>query len=203
MQSKINQAIKYIIEEKLVAVPTDTYFALSANGLSARAIKKIYYAKGRDYSSPIPLLISSQDMAKDISKNLSDLFFKLTEKFWPGPLTVVVDANENIPEIVKSKSNKVGIRIPSHKVCLQIIKESNLPISGTSCNISGMEPSKNYNFIKKNYTKLIDFVLEVPCGIETAPSTVVEINNDSIKILRLGAIKKEAINKHLPEILIN
>ena len=178
MKSKINQAIKYIIDEKLVALPTDTYFALSANGLSTKAIEKIYYAKGRNYSSPIPLLISSQDMAMDISKNLSDLFFKITEKFWPGPLTVVVDANENVPEIVKSKSKKVGIRIPSHKVCLKIIEETNLPISGTSCNISGMEPSKNYKFINNNYSKLIDFVLEEPCGIETAPSTVMEINHN-------------------------
>ena len=98
MKSKINQAIKYIIDEKLVALPTDTFFALSANGLSTKAIEKIYYAKGRDYSSPIPLLISSQDMAMDISKNLSDLFFKITEKFWPGPLTVVVDANGDTTE---------------------------------------------------------------------------------------------------------
>tara|TARA_Y100000814_G_C12341508_1_gene404488 strand:+ start:1362 stop:1562 length:201 start_codon:yes stop_codon:yes gene_type:complete len=65
-----------------------------------------------------------------------------------------------------------------------------------------MEPSKNYKFINNNYSKLIDFVLEEPCGIETAPSTVVEINHNSIKILRPGAIKKEAIIKHLPEILI-
>ncbi|MBA32092.1 MAG: threonylcarbamoyl-AMP synthase [Chloroflexi bacterium] len=202
MNLKIKKAIENIIQGKLVAIPTDTYFALGANGLNPSAIKKIYEVKGRNYSSPIPLLISNQNMAENISKNLPDLFFKLAERFWPGPMTIVVDANDKVPFIVKSKSNKVGIRIPKHKVCLEVIKKTNFPLSGTSCNISGMNPSKSHDFINSNYTNLVDFVLEEPCGIETAPSTVLEIIDNSIKIIRYGAIKKEAIKKHLPDIFI-
>ncbi|MFL2664617.1 MAG: L-threonylcarbamoyladenylate synthase [Dehalococcoidia bacterium] len=202
MNIKIDKAIENIIQGNLVAIPTDTYFALSANGLNTKAIKKIYKVKGRNYSSPIPLLISSQNMAQNISNNLPDLFFDLTKKFWPGPLTIVVEANDKVPLIVKSESNKVGIRIPKHNVCLEIINKTNLPLSGTSCNISGMNPSKSYNFINSNYANLVDFTLEEPCGMETAPSTVLEIIDNTIKIIRSGAIKKEAIKKHLPEILI-
>lgn len=181
---KVGNAIR---EGKIVIFPTETVYAIGTNGLDYQAVKKLYDIKKRSYNHPINLLVSDIQMIENITMNITNLEYKLMEKFFPGPLTIILNKNEKIPNIVTSGSDKVGVRIPNDKIAQDLIKVAKVPMAAPSANISGKPSGTNIDDIKDEFED-IEYIIdggETKLGIE---STIVQVIEDEIHILRPGNI---------------
>ena len=191
--SSLNIAAAAIKQGSLVSFPTDTYFALGADGMNNRAVQHVFEVKGRNPGTPVPLLVSDLDMVTELTRSFSKILADLASRFWPGALTIVVPALGHVPESVTARTGTVGLRIPDHTLARQLIRLSGTPITGTSCNLTGQPPASNASDVDQQFGEKIDFCIDSSCGSNTAPSTVISYANGKLSILRLGAISIESI----------
>lgn len=189
-----------IKEGKIVIFPTETVYAIGTNGLDANAVKKLYDIKKRDYKNPINLLVNNINMIEKITQNITELEYKLMEKFFPGPFTIILNKKDIVPDIVTAGKNKVGVRVPDNKIALEIISKAGVPISAPSANISGRPSGTNFDDIKLDFVEDIDYIVdggECKIGLE---STIVEVIDNVLHILRPGAVTYDDILKITPNI---
>lgn len=195
-RNAINKAIEVIKKKGLVVMPTDTLYAISASALEKECIEKIYAVKGRNYNKPISIMFYSLSHAKKYVL-LNELALKLSKKFLPGPMTIVLPMKYNFPKKLTSGSMKVGIRIPNNEITLEIIKRCGFPLTTTSANISGNKNPNDVEGVIKQIGNKVDLILDGGKCKCSEPSTVVEVLNDSVKVLREGIISEKSIRKTL------
>jgi len=192
-KNSITKAINYLNNNKLVGVPTETVYGLSGNAYSNLAIKKIYSIKKRPKHNP--LIIHYYDIKKlSFDAHLDKVFFKLYQKFCPGPITFVLKkkAFSKVSKLATSNLKTIAVRFPKNKVIRNILKTTNFPLAIPSANkSSGISPVSAIDVIEEfgNKIKIILDGGNCKIGIE---STVVDLTS-SVKILRLGAISPEKI----------
>lgn len=179
----------------LIAYPTETFFALGCNPLNVDALQKIFNLKNRDINKPFPLIIKDKKMLDDLVTTISPLEEKLINTFWPGPLTIIFKAKENVPKTLTSDTHKIALRISSSPICEKLMAIINSPIISTSANIKGHVPAKTKEEVKEYFEQEIDFIIDSSPLKETEPSTIVEVIDDEINILRPGKIKEQEIFK--------
>ncbi|MBI2545401.1 MAG: threonylcarbamoyl-AMP synthase [Candidatus Aenigmarchaeota archaeon] len=194
-EEKLLKLASHILKnDGLVVYPTDTLYGLGANALSKEAIKKVYKVKGRDFKNPLSISFYSIDHAKKYV-HFNSTAMKLAKKFLPGPLTIVLPMKFNFPSQLTHGSGKVGIRIPDNKIILDLIKIAGFPITSTSANISGAIECSTAEQAANQIGKKVGLILDGGrCKIKK-PSTVVEILDEKIIVLREGAIKTKTILK--------
>lgn len=180
-------------EGELVAIPTETVYGLGANGLMPEAMDKIYMAKGRPSDNPLILHVADEESVRPLVKELNETAKKLMAAFWPGPFTMTLEKSELVPNRATGGLNKVALRCPDHALTRAIIKAAGVPIAAPSANISG-RPSPTsaegvYDDMKGKIAAIVD---DGPSrvGIE---STVVEVLDDEVIILRPGAVTAEML----------
>ena len=196
-QGDIELAAKYIKEGKVVAFPTETVYGLGADALNPMAVAKIFELKKRPSFDPLIVHISDISYIKKLTKNNDDRIYKLAERFWPGPLTIVMTKSEIVPDIVTSGLPTVGIRMPDNKIALELITKSETAIAAPSANLFGRVSPTTAQHVKKQL-KGVDFILDggkTKVGIE---STIITLNEEGFEILRYGLITKEEIKKVIP-----
>ncbi len=191
-----------IIDGELVIFPTDTVYGIGTNGINCSAIKKIYSAKNRNLNNPINLLVDSIDMIKSITTNITELEYKLIEAFLPGAFTIILPKNNLIPNIVTANSEFVGIRIPNNKIALDLIKYTNTPLATTSANISGKVSSTYISDILDEFSQSTAYILDNGISDIGLESTIVQVINNSVHILRLGSILPDDIKKVTPNVIL-
>lgn len=130
----IEHAAALIREGKLVAFPTETVYGLGANALDAVAVERIFAAKGRPHSSPLIVHVASVEMARELAAEWPDAAETLTQRYWPGPLTLVLPKRPHVPDIVTAGLATVGLRMPAHSVALDLIRTAGVPIAAPSAN---------------------------------------------------------------------
>ena len=187
----IGSAAKAIQNGSLVAFPTDTFFALGADGLNSDAVDLVFKIKGRNPGTPVPILVSDTSMAEMLANEISGPLATLAEVFWPGALTIVVPAVQLVPKVVTAGTGTVGLRVPDNDTAISLIKAAGTPITGTSCNLTGSDPIKEANIVEKIFGNKFFGSIGAPCGGSNAPSTVIsysETDGGIIKVLRHGAI---------------
>ncbi|WP_300341324.1 L-threonylcarbamoyladenylate synthase [Fusobacterium sp.] len=195
--------IKELLEEKeIVVYPTDTVYGVGGLITSEEAIKKIYQAKERSYSSPIIALVSSVDKVEEIAyineKN-RDLIERLIERFWPGGLTIILKKREFVPDILTAKGDTIGIRMPNLDIALKIIESVGGVLPTTSANISGETTPRSYDEVSERFRERVGILIDggkSPLGEE---STIIDMSNEP-KIVRVGAIPVEEIEKVIGKI---
>src|SRR5690348_9693658 len=131
---ELRRAGKLLRDGGLVAFPTETVYGLGANALDADAVRKIYIAKGRPTTSPLIVHVDGVEMARSLTAEWPDAATRLAENFWPGPLTLVLPKKPHVPDIVTAGLPTVGIRVPSHPIALELIREAGVPIAAPSAN---------------------------------------------------------------------
>lgn len=187
---------KFIKMDNLIIYPTDTVYGIGARIDSQNALEKIYKAKSRDFSSPLIALISHKENIYKIARVTpakKEKLEKLVEKFWPGGLTIILKKKENVPGIMVSYGETVGIRMPDHEVALKIIESAGGVFPTTSANISGEHTPKSYEELSDKMKSKADIIIDgkqCPVGTE---STIIDLSNRKIKVLRVGAISVEEI----------
>lgn len=196
----IRTAAKYILNNQLVAFPTETVYGLGANALDNDAVNKIFVAKGRPADNPLIVHISNKrQLLEIVEQSISEAANKLIDTFWPGPLTLIFRKKEKIPAVTTADLSTVAVRMPSHPVALALIEATELALAAPSANSSGFpSPTKAvhvYNDLNGKIPLIIDGGI---CNIGVE-STVVEIKENKIEILRPGAVTKEMISEVLKD----
>lgn len=187
----------------LVAFPTETVYGLGGNALDKDASHKIYAAKGRPSDNPLIVHIAEFGEIDDVAVDISDNARKIMEKFWPGPLTVVLNKSQKVPYETTGGLDTVAVRMPEHKVARALIKEAGVPIAAPSANISGRPSPTVAKHVIEDMSDRIEMIIDggqVGIGIE---STIVDMTGDVPMILRPGYITKAMIEEVLGEVKVD
>ena len=193
----IEKGAQIIKDGGLVAFPTETVYGLGANGLDAEAAGKIYTAKGRPSDNPMILHIAEKEELLKLTDSLTEDMKILMEKFWPGPLTMVVPAKPIVPKVTTGGLNTVAVRMPVNQVALALIKASGVPLAAPSANASGKPSPTTGLHVMDDLNGRIDAVImgdTCSIGIE---STVVDMTGDVPMILRPGKLTAEDLSEAL------
>ena len=179
----------------LVLFPTETVYGIGANGLDSNAVEKIFIAKGRAQDNPLILHVSNIDMINKIAKNISPLENKLIDEFFPGPLTIVLDKKDIVPNVVSANLDTVGVRMPANKIARDLIDLAGVPVAAPSANISGRPSGTNIEDIFDELNDKVDYIInggDTNIGLE---STVIRVIDEKIHILRPGKITYDDLSK--------
>ena len=181
-----------------VVLPTETVYGLFAKALDKKAVDHVYQLKRRPRDKALNLNVASLDDILNFSKNQPPYLQKLVDSFLPGPLTIILEANDKVPYWVNSDLNTVGFRMPSHPITLELIRECG-PLIGPSANISGCESGVNFKRILEDFDQEI-LGLEDDSYLTGHDSTILDLTGKKVKILRQGSITQEDILTKIPEI---
>lgn len=194
----LDHATRMILSGRVVAVPTDTFYGLSADPLNLSAVNEIFRIKRRSADRPLPLLVDSLEMAADLAHKPPALFYKLADRFWPGALTVVVPAASKIPLKVTANTGKVGLRWPNAPLIVGLIVAVGGPLTGTSANLHEYPPCVTAEEVDQQIGESVPLILDGGTTAGENASTVVEVEESgSLRILRSGAIPAEDLKEFL------
>ncbi len=186
---------------ELVAIPTETVYGLGANGLDEEAIQGIYKAKGRPSDNPLILHIPNEDSMVPLVTHLPETAKKLIQAFWPGPLTITLPKSDLVPFTVTGGLPNVALRCPDHDLCRDILLEAGVPIAAPSANVSGRPSPTTADAVYHDMNGKIPYIVDAgPCTIGVE-STVVEVGDDSVTILRPGGITADMLKRIVPTVM--
>lgn len=170
-----------------IAFPTETVYGIGADAFNEDAVRKVFELKQRPLSNPLSLHIADIEQLSDLVEEIPDIAQELIEKYWPGPLTLIFKKSDKVPNIVTAGKDTVGIRLPDHDICRELIRQSGTVIVGTSANISGQPPCTDYQTTHKLFPQT-PIVNGGECKHKEA-STIIDVSKDTTKILRQGSIQ--------------
>ena len=196
-------AAKIIKSGGLVAIPTETVYGLGANGLDEKAVAKIFEAKGRPQDNPLILHISGPEQIELYCHHIPQAAYDLAEKFWPGPLTMVLPARKCVPRRTTGGLDTVAVRCPDNGVTREIIRLSGVPVAAPSANISGKPSTTTAEHVRHDHDGKIDAIVDGgPCrvGVE---STIVDLTEERPRLLRPGGITPEQLIEVLGDLVVD
>ena len=177
----------------VIGYPTDTIYGLGADINNVLAVEKVFQLKKRQKNKPILILAAWLEQVQALTESFPEQAKILASYFWPGPLTLVLPAASQINPLITGNVGTIGVRIPSHRISLELIRRSGVPITSTSANISGTPNPTNAEDVIKTFGDKLDAVIDSGPSPTSLPSTVVSVAASEIKIIREGAIAKEKI----------
>ena len=202
-KEKIEKAAKLLREGKLVGIPTETVYGLGANALDEEAVKSVFVAKGRPQDNPLIVHISEFDEIYSLVKEVPEKAKELADKYWPGPLTIILEKDEKIPSVVSGGLDTVAIRLPSHPITREIIRQAGVPVAAPSANLSGSPSPTNAKYVYDDMNGRIPLIVDggdCSVGVE---STVITLVSEKPKLLRPGGITPKQLEDVLGEIEID
>ena len=182
----ITQALAVLRRNGVVAFPTDTVYGVGALAFQPEGIERLFAVKDRPKSLAIPVLIASVDDLEAVSPDPGETALKLGERFWPGPLTLVVPRHPDLPAEL-SQSLTIGVRVPDHPIALAVLREAG-PLAVTSANRSGGENTYTAEEVFAQLGGRVDLIVDGGTTPGSVPSTVVDLTGDEVEILRQGPI---------------
>lgn len=192
--SMIRQAARLIQKGEIVAFPTETVYGLGADALNPLAVKKVFEAKGRPADNPLIIHIHDKKDLKKLARDIPEITEKITEKFWPGPLTVVLKKSKIVPKITTGGLDTVAVRMPKNKIASLLIKESGVPLAAPSANFFGRPSPTLAKHVSEDLSGRISMILDggkTRIGIE---STVIDLTSKTPMLLRPGGVTLEQID---------
>ncbi len=187
----------------LVAIPTETVYGLAANALDAKAVKKIFVAKGRPNDNPLIVHVSSLEEIPPLVEAVDERLYPLAEKFWPGPLTVIMKKSPAVPDAVSPNLDTVAIRMPSHPDAREIIRLSGVPLAAPSANASGKPSPTSVSHVVDDLDGKIDAVVDGGICSVGVESTVITLATEPPTLLRPGGVTVEELESVLGKIAIS
>lgn len=193
----LEYATRLILAGKVVAIPTDTFYGLAADPFNLAAVSEVYRIKGRTTDRPLPLLVNSIDQAADLVHDPPEVFFRLAEKFWPGPLTIVVAATRRIPLKVTGNTGRVGVRWPEASLALALITACDRPLTGTSANFTKHPACSTAEEVARQIGDAVPLILDGGTTPGELASTVVTLQGERARILRPGGVPESELKEFL------
>src|SRR5262250_37121 len=193
--SLIRYAAEQLRAGQVLGMPTDTFYVLAADPLNLRAVERVYEIKSRSRHKPLSLLIESTDQAEDLAKPLPEEFYQLARRFWPGPLTMIVQAASRLPLKVTANTGNVALRVPSAKIPLAVIQAAGIPITATSANLSGASECTTAEQVRDKLQDRIPIIVDGGTSPREVASTIIDLSNgDDWRVIREGAIPTQEIS---------
>ncbi len=191
----VKRAAKLLRDGGLVAMPTETVYGLAANALNSRAVLSIFEAKKRPGFDPLIVHIGSLEQVAEVAIDYPRKAQKLTEHYWPGPLTIVLKKRDIIPDIVTSGLDTVGVRMPRHPLTLQLLQDVGFPLAAPSANPFGYVSPTTARHVADQLGDRIDYILDGgPCAVGVE-STIVSFTEHKPKVLRAGGLSLSEIRR--------
>lgn len=199
--SKIEEAVAALRCQEVIVFPTETLYGLGADALDPTAVEQVYNLKGRDPTVPIPVIVADRAMLDSLTTDLTSLLAeRLIAAFWPGPLTLVLQGRKELPAQLKNRTGGVGVRISSQPIATELVRKLGRPLTATSANPSGQPPARTIAEAKSYFTGKINvFVDGGPLGAQIG-STVVEVVDDKLRMIREGEISRQTLEQELGEV---
>lgn len=185
---------------ELVIFPTETVYGLAADALDEAAVRKVIAAKGREDRQPLPVQVADVDDLRRVAEFVPENARFLVDRYWPGPLTLVLPRSADIPDVVTAGRKTIGVRIPNHPVALALLRELRSPIIATSANLSGDEPALTAEEAVCAVGHAVSVVLDAGKSDLQVASTVVDVSTVPPKLLRQGTINAAEIRDILGEL---
>ena len=195
----IEEAGKVIRNGGTVAFPTETVYGLGANALDDEAVKKIFIAKGRPQDNPLIIHVSTKEIS-GLVKDVPEVAQKIIDKFWPGPLTVILEKKDIIPNVTSANLNTIGIRMPNSEIALKLIELAERPIAAPSANISGRPSPTEVERCVEDLNGRVDYIIGGESSDIGVESTIVDCTVNPPLVLRPGGITLEMLKEINPEI---
>lgn len=194
---KIKIIAEILKKEGVMAYPTDTFYGLGADCFSKNAIRRIYQLKGRKPSKPLSIVISDIEMMREVAIEIPHVFGQIADKFWPGPLTIVLKASDKFPADFLGAGASIGIRLPDLPWLRKLVGETGIPITATSANISGEREVARIEEVRETFYGKVDLIVDGGKTRGNLPSTVIDLTSEDPKILREGAIPRSQLREYL------
>ena len=187
----------------LVAIPTETVYGLGANGLDEQAVARIFEAKGRPQDNPLILHIAGPEQIETFAHHIPQAAYDLAEKFWPGPLTLILPARDFIPRRTTGGLETVGLRCPDCDITREIIRLSGVPVAAPSANISGKPSTTTAAHVLHDHDGKIDMIVDGGSCRVGVESTIVDLTEQRPRLLRPGGIGPEQLLEVLGDLVVD
>jgi L-threonylcarbamoyladenylate synthase len=191
----VAQVVRALQSGDVVALPTDTFYGLAVDPVNLHAVDRIYDLKSRARHKPLSLLIADVPQAYELARNIDSAFDRLAERFWPGPLTLIVKAGSKLPLRVTANTGNVALRVPEAAICRAVVAELGLPITATSANLRGRAECTYANCVREQFGDKLPLIVDGGPTARSVPTTIVDLSGggNSWMILREGAIPTHEI----------
>lgn len=196
----IDAAAKLLKQDDVVVIPTDTIYGLAGNAFSESGIAKIFSVKSRSREKPLIVYVESFEHLHTIVSHLPESASEALSHLWPGALSVILNKNEKIPDIVTSRKKTIAVRIPDHTLCLELLKRVGCPIAVTSANISKMPTHKTAPEVAEQLADRVSLVLDGGPSHEQIPSTLMDYTQSPPLLLRNGVLPFEYLKHFIPDL---
>ena len=194
----LNQAVQLLRDGGVVAFPTDTVYGVGVDPLQPKAVRKLYRIKGRPEDKPIAILLGSIEDVARVAQTPSRTFSRLAERFWPGGLTLIVEARDLPPEITAGGST-VGVRMPDHPLTLELLRGFGGPIATTSANRSGEIPATSAEDVDAQLGNLVNLIVDGGDTFTKVASTVLDLSVSPPEVRRHGGIPEALLMECLKD----
>ncbi len=191
----VERVVRALRAGQVVAIPTDTFYGLAVDPVNLWAVDRIYEMKTRSRHKPLSLLISDVSQAFELARGIDGAFDRLSERFWPGPLTIIVKAGSRLPLRVTANTGNVALRVPEAAIPRAIVKELGLPITATSANLQGLPECTYANCVREQLGSDLPLIVDGGPTARSTATTIVDLSGggNSWMILREGAIPTHEI----------
>ena len=196
---RLEEAVGILASGAVVAFPTETLYGLGADAFDPRALARVNAMKGKPAGAPILLLLADAAQVPLVARETPPLFDELARSFWPGPLTVVVPAAPEVPEVVTGGLGTVALRVPGLALPRRLARLLGRPISGVSANRHGEPPCRGAAEVVRVFGDEVDLVLDGGSTAAGTPSTIVDLCGATPRILREGLVPESALRSFLPD----
>ena len=199
----VERAAAILARGGLLGIPTETVYGLGANGLDPEAVTHIFEAKGRPQDNPLILHVPSAEWLARYCADIPAAAYTLAERFWPGPLTMILRRKPVVPDVVTAGLNTVGMRCPAHPVCRAIIAAAGVPVAAPSGNTSGRPSPTNMADMLEDMDGKIDGIVDGgPCSVGVE-STIIDLTEQPPRLLRPGGVTLEELRDALGEVAVD
>jgi L-threonylcarbamoyladenylate synthase len=195
-------AREVLVQDGIVAIPTETVYGLAGNAFSEKAIKQIFRLKNRPFFNPLILHIKSMECLPSVAKEIPEAAFKLASSFWPGALTLVLKKQAHISDLVTSGMNTVAVRVPNHPVAMKLLEQLDFPLAAPSANPFGSISPTSAQHVKHYFEETLSIVLDGGACEKGIESTIIGFENDEPVLYRHGAVSIEEIEMVIGKIKI-
>ncbi len=189
---QIGEAARVLADGGVVAYPTDTVYGLGADIFNPEAIDRVFEIKGRPADTPLPVLLSGVEQLAAVVDSPPNAAHELASRFWPGGLTLVMRTSLSLPAALL-REGRVAVRVPDDPMCRRLIERLGRPITGTSANKTGRPAATTADEVRAQLGDTVDYILDAGHSGGGHPSTVVEVDEAGLKVLREGAVPSEDV----------
>lgn len=197
LKGVLEKAVDVLNKGGIIAYPTETFYGLGARFDMEDSLARIYEIKGRSEEKPMPLIISSREQLALIAEPVSSLSRDLMDKFWPGPLTILLQAKKGLSRYLTSDTGKIAVRIPGKSFAYDLVQAAGFPVTSTSANLAGQPPAYNAASAEGYFKGTVDLIIDTGETAGGLPSTIVDISEIKIRVIREGAVPSSALKEFL------